>query len=99
MLYRGKRLEYTADQVTAVRQGIGESQPEFALRFSRSRYTIIRWERRGVVFEYQSRRFEVWNGAVCEAIHRIILRSKEGTDDERIKKLRDMRTFQPQQRR
>ena len=99
MLYRGKRLDYTADQVTAVRQGIGETQPEFATRFSRSRYVIIKWERHGVTFKYQSRRFDVWQCAIGEAIHRIILRSNEGTDDERIKKLRELQAFQAQQSR
>lgn len=90
MLYPGKPIKFTADQVSMVRKGIGETQADFAVRFSRSRYSVMRWEEKGVTFKYRSNRFEVWHGAVSEAIHRTILRS-QGPDDERLRKLRELR--------
>ena len=90
MLYRGKRMHFTADQVAAVRNGVGETQDEFAMRFSRSRFTIIRWEQRGVVFKYRSCRYESWLGAITKAIYLSTLRT-EGTDHEQIESLRALR--------
>ncbi len=90
MLYRGKPMHITADQVSAVRDGVGETQDEFAKRFSRSRFAIIRWEQRGVVFKYGSRRYDSWHGAITQAIFLTTLRT-EGTDHEQIEDLQALR--------
>jgi len=92
MLYRGKPLQITADQVADVRKAIGETQLEFAWRFARSRFSIIRWEADGVKFKYKSRRWYNWQSAVTEAMRQHKVKT-EGADDDRSKKLRALRIF------
>jgi len=92
MFYRGKPLKITADQVTEVRDAIGETQIEFAWRFSRSRFTVIRWEASGATFKYRSRRWNDWKSAVTEAIHQHNVQT-QGADDDRAKSLRELRIF------
>lgn len=88
--YRGERMPVTAAQVAMVRKALDEKQTEFACRFSRSSFAIIRWEKSGAVFRYGSRRYEVWHCAINEAIFRTTLRSK-GTDHEQIENLQALR--------
>lgn len=89
---RGPRY-FRADQVAEVRRALHETQGEFARRFVLSRYAVIRWETTGVKFQYRSQRFEIWHGAVTEAIHQTILRSEEGTQHEQTKNLRQLRAL------
>jgi DNA-binding XRE family transcriptional regulator len=58
-----------ADRIADIRQVLGETQAEFSKRFSRSRFTIIRWERNGVKFHFKSERYHAWLNAEREAIH------------------------------
>lgn len=57
----------TADQVADIRSLVGETQAEFAERFSRSRFTIIRWEQDGAKFGVRSTRLRAWRQAVVDA--------------------------------
>ena len=84
MFFAGKTMRVTADQVIAVRETLQENQDEFAHRFSRSRFAVIRWEREGVKFEYQSVRWHRWQTAVERAIQLSINR---GLPDEYIEHL------------
>ena len=92
MLFAGKTRPVTADQVGAVRQLLQETQEEFAIRFSRSRRTVIRWEEHGVKFKYPSFRWYRWQTAVDRAIQLSIIR---GLPDEHIEHLRELRFFSP----
>lgn len=74
MLYRGKMMTVTADQVSDVRQAIGENQVDFGMRFGRSRWSIIRWEQNGTRFGYESGPWQMWQNAVNESIHRAKIR-------------------------
>lgn len=91
-LYKGKRIEITADQIAAVRAGIGDTQVDFAKRFRRSRWSVIRWEAKGTHFYYQSVAWAYWHGAVSEACHQHRLRT-DGADDEQAKNLQALRTL------
>ncbi len=94
MLFAGKTMLVTANQVTAVRLALPENQTEFAQRFSRSRFAIIRWEQDGVKFKYQSVRWHRWQDAVERAIQLSISR---GLPDEQVEHLRALRFFPPKQ--
>ena len=63
---RPKSTRLTADQVADVRSALNETQDEFAQRFARSRFAIIRWERNGVKFKYRSRRWHAWTAAIAQ---------------------------------
>lgn len=67
-------LWVTADQVADLRAALHESQIEFAMRFCRSRYAIIRWEQKGVKFGFESVRYRAWWQACHDARE---LRKKE----------------------
>lgn len=94
MPYRGQRMLVTADQVMAVRLALQETQTDFAHRFSRSRYAIIRWETRGVKFSYQSNRWRRWQCAISLAINLAIER---GSLDDQLEDLRKLQTLSTQQ--
>lgn len=57
----------TADQVGDVRSLLRESQVEFGERFSRSRFSIIRWEQHGIKFGARSARLRAWDLALVDA--------------------------------
>ena len=56
-----------ADQINAVRKTLHETQIEFAQRFERSRYSIIRWEQDGLKIKHHSERARAWREAVIDA--------------------------------
>ena len=91
MTYRPQALRITADQVAEVRKALDETQDEFAQRFSRSRFAVIRWEAKGVKFKYKSQRYTAWNMAVHQAISRIKLMDYLGTEREQTQNLRALR--------
>lgn len=88
MTYRRHTHKVTADTVIDVRKVLNETQDEFARRFSRSRFAIIRWECDGVKFKYKSQRWLAWQAAVGEAFD-----LTKGTDDEPTKNMRALRVF------
>jgi len=83
-------MSITADQVADVRAAIGDTQADFAKRFRRSRYSIIRWEQSGTHFSYRTEPWELWQCAVSEALHQCILKG----NDAHEKNLRPLRVFQ-----
>lgn len=85
-------LQLTADQVALVRNALGETQIEFADRFYRSRYTVIRWEQDGALFKYKSLRYQIWLYAVGEAWDRLVTTTK-GTENEQRENLRALCLF------
>ncbi|MCH8059340.1 MAG: hypothetical protein IIA11_02665 [Proteobacteria bacterium] len=64
---RPKSSRITADKIWDVRNALDETQAEFAERFSRSRFTIIRWEQSGVKFGARSTRLRAWDLALVDA--------------------------------
>lgn len=92
-MYAGKTMPVTADQVLAVRQALLETQNEFAARFSRTRFAVIRWEAHGIKLKYQSTRWYRWQSAVERAIQLSIDR---GLIDEQLENLRKLQVFPPE---
>lgn len=88
MTYRRTSYRLSAELVADVRNTLNETQDEFARRFSRSRFAIIRWESDGVKFKYKSLRWRAWQTAVGEAFD-----ATKGTDDEPSENMRALRAF------
>lgn len=88
MTYRRTSYRLSAELVADVRNTLNETQDEFARRFSRSRFAIIRWESAGVKFHYRSQRGRAWKIAVGEAFDLI-----KGTEDEPSENMRALRAF------
>lgn len=87
MSYLRQSQRVTADQVADVRNALRETQTDFAARFERSRYAVIRWERSGAKFA-AGRQKKAWRQAFTEA--RSIT---EGTDNEPTKNMRALRAL------
>ncbi|KKN49724.1 hypothetical protein LCGC14_0639740 [marine sediment metagenome] len=67
MSYLRMSRRVPADQVNSVRKTLHETQTEFALRFGRSRYSIIRWENDGLKIKDNSDRARAWREALIDA--------------------------------
>jgi DNA-binding XRE family transcriptional regulator len=80
----------SAERIADIRQVLSETQTEFAERFSRSRFSIIRWERKGVKFHFKSESYNAWLDAEREARHII---NTEGTSHEQKQNMRDLQTL------
>ena len=87
MSYLRQSQRVTADQVGDVRNALRETQTDFAARFDRSRYAVIRWECDGAKFTGAQQK-KAWRQAFTEA--RSIT---EGTDNEQSENMRALRAL------
>ena len=87
---RSRSTRITAAEIASVRKALGETQAEFALRFSRSRFTVIRWEQNGIKFAANSKRVRAWHDAIMDA-----RKLPKGRDGYAGKNLRALLSFSP----
>lgn len=90
MTYLRMNRRISAERIADIRQVLSETQIEFSARFSRSRFSIIRWEQKGVKFHFKSKRYSAWLDAEREARHIV---NTEGTSHEQKQNMRTLRTL------